>query len=86
MEATLLSKVIDNILSEWCIVWRDLLDLRPSQVGSESNSRFLDTCPPETMLLVLGIERPLRTNRRNDAIRLALPHAGASADQAQRFD
>jgi flagellar motor switch protein FliM len=72
MEANLLSKVIDNILSEWCIVWRDLLDLRPSQVGLESNSRFLDTCAPETVLLVLGIE--LRFGQIVETMQFGLPY------------
>lgn len=72
MEDALLSRVVENILSEWCGVWRDLLDLRPVLVGTENNGRFLQTCPAGTTLLVLGIE--LQMGAVVEEIQLGLPY------------
>ncbi len=72
MEAGLLARVVENILSEWCGVWGDLLDLRPAQIGCESNGRFLQTCPPNTMMLVLGME--LQMGTVVEQMQLGLPY------------
>ena len=72
MEATLLAKVVDNILTEWCAVWRDLMELRPAQIAMESNSRFLETSSPETILLVLGIE--MRFSQIVETMQFGLPY------------
>jgi flagellar motor switch protein FliM len=72
METGLLSRVVENILSEWCGVWGDLLDLRPVLIGCESNGRFLQTCPPNTMLLVLGME--FQMGAVIEQMQLALPY------------
>jgi flagellar motor switch protein FliM len=72
MEANLLAKVTDNILTEWCAVWRDLMELRPVQVALESNSRFLETSSPETTLLVLGIE--VRFCQAVETLQFGLPY------------
>jgi flagellar motor switch protein FliM len=72
MESGLLSRVVENILSEWCGVWSDLLDLRPVLIGCESNGRFLQTCPPATMMLVLGME--LQMGPVVEQMQLGLPY------------
>jgi flagellar motor switch protein FliM len=72
MESGLLSRVVENILSEWCGVWSDLLDLRPVLIGCESNGRFLQTCPPATMMLVLGME--LQMGPIVEQMQLGLPY------------
>jgi flagellar motor switch protein FliM len=72
MEAALLSSVVENILNEWCGVWGDLLDLRPVLVGCENNARFLQTCAPNTTMLVLGIE--LRMGSLLEEMQLGLPY------------
>jgi flagellar motor switch protein FliM len=72
METGLLSRVVESILSEWCGVWSDLLDLRPVLIGCESNGRFLQTCPPNTMMLVLGME--LQMGMMVEQMQLGLPY------------
>jgi flagellar motor switch protein FliM len=56
MEARLLSRVLETIVSEWCACWSDLLDLRPLLLGHENTGRFLQTCSPGSMMLVFGME------------------------------
>jgi len=59
MEVGLISHVVETILSEWCAIWSDLLDLRPVLISSENNGRFIQNIEPKTNLLVLGMELQL---------------------------
>jgi len=43
------------ILSEWCNHWPEMRDLHPTILGHENNSKFLQTSPPETSMLILTI-------------------------------
>ena len=72
MEAGLLSLVVETILNEWCGVWRDLMELRPVLLGSESNGQFVQTCEPHTTMFVLGME--LRLGETVETLQLALPY------------
>lgn len=56
IESRLLSRIVEIIMGEWCSFWRDLLDLRPALLGHESNGDFVQACPRDTMVLVLGVE------------------------------
>ena len=56
MEVRLLSRVVELVVSEWCSIWSDTLDLRPVLLRHENNGRFLQTHQPDTMMLVLGME------------------------------
>lgn len=56
IEARILSKIVEMIAAEWCRAWNDVLVLRPTLLKYENNARFLQTFPPDTTLLALGIE------------------------------
>jgi flagellar motor switch protein FliM len=72
IEARLLSQVVDLIVQEWCGVWRDLLEVRPTMLGTESNSRFLTTSAPSAIMLVVGVE--MRFADTVESMQLAFPH------------
>jgi flagellar motor switch protein FliM len=56
IEKALLEQAAQLVLSEWCGHWRGLKDLKPVILGQESNGRFVQTAPPETVMLVVSIE------------------------------
>jgi flagellar motor switch protein FliM len=72
MEARLLARVIEIIVSEWCSSWSDLHDLRPVLMKHETNGRFLQTSAPDTTMLVLGIAT--RVGEVADQIQFAFPY------------
>jgi len=71
IEARLLSKVVDLIVQEWCGAWHDILEIRPTMLGTESNSRFLTTSGPSDIMLVIGVE--MHFGDTVDAMQLAFP-------------
>jgi flagellar motor switch protein FliM len=72
IEARLLGQVVDLIVQEWCGTWRDILEVRPTVLGTESNSRFLTTSEPSTVMLVVGVE--MRFTDTAETMQLAFPH------------
>jgi flagellar motor switch protein FliM len=56
IETALLGQIVQMILEEWCNNWARLKQLKPAQLGCESNGRFLQTSPPDTNMLVLSID------------------------------
>lgn len=56
IEIALLEELIEIVLREWCLQWRDEKNLIASQLGYESNPRFLQICSNDTAMLILGIE------------------------------
>jgi flagellar motor switch protein FliM len=56
IETALLGQVVQMILEEWCNNWARLKQLKPAQLGCESNGRFLQTAPPDTNMLVVSID------------------------------
>lgn len=44
------------ILTEWCNHWPEMRGLHPTIIGHENNSKFLQTAPPDTSMLILDIE------------------------------
>jgi flagellar motor switch protein FliM len=72
MEARLLSLAVGVIVHEWCSSWSDLLEVRPTVLGNESNSRFLRTSSPETPMLVVGVEA--RLGDLVEQMQFAFPH------------
>ena len=73
IESRLLSKIVEIIAGEWCSFWRDLLDLRPVLVGHETNGDFIQACPPDTVMLVLGIQ--IQIGELSEQIQFAFPSA-----------
>jgi len=72
IEARLLAPVVDLIINEWCAVWKDLVDIRPAVIGSESNCRYLNTCSPRMNMLVVGVQFTL--GEMVEQLQLAFPH------------
>jgi len=62
IEIALIDHVATLILTEWCNHWPEMRELRPSLLGHENNSHFLQTATPETAMLILtmngGIGEP----------------------------
>ncbi len=73
IEKALLDQIVQIILEEWCNNWAAIKPLKPALLGCESNGRFLQTAPPQTNMLVLGLEAHL--GESNGQIKLAFPYA-----------
>ena len=83
IETALTDQVATLILAEWCNHWPEMRDLRPSLLGHENNSHFLQTSPPETAMLILTLERRHRRTVGADPAGVSLHDrraAHASAD------
>ena len=72
IEARLLTPIIGLIINEWCSMWRDLMEIRPSVMGHEINSRYLETSSPETIMLVVGVQMTL--GETVEQLQFAFPH------------
>ena len=56
IEMALLDQAVNTILEEYCAHWSDLYEIRHTILGHESNGRFIQSCTPETIILILAIE------------------------------
>jgi len=56
IESKLLSKVVEIVAGEWCSFWSDLVELRSTLLGYENSASFVQVVPPDTMMLILGME------------------------------
>jgi len=72
IEARILSRIVDITMSEWCISWTDLLDLRPILNGHECNGAFVQSHSLDTMMLVIGVE--MQVGELTKTMRLGLPY------------
>ena len=72
IEARLLSTVVSLIVNEWCSIWRDLMEIQPSVLGYEVNSRYLETSSADTIMLVVGMET--RISDVVEQMQFAFPH------------
>jgi flagellar motor switch protein FliM len=72
MEARLLVRVIELMVGEWCGIWSDLRDLRPVLLKHENSAQGLQTCAPETTMLILGVTT--RIGQVAEQIQFAFPH------------
>jgi len=59
IEVALLDQIVQVILNEWCNHWASLKELRLTLLGHESNGRFLQTAPHDTVMLGLTMEARL---------------------------
>ena len=73
IEIALIDQVAMLILTEWCGHWPEMRELRPSLLGHENNSHFLQTSLPDTAMLILtlhgGVGEP------SESIQLVFPYA-----------
>ena len=56
IEIGLLEDVIMILLQEWCGQWKADAELQPQILGHESNGRFLQSSPPDAIMLALTLE------------------------------
>jgi len=72
IESRILSRIVDIMMSEWCVSWSDLLDLRPILNGHECNGAFVQSHSLDTVMLVIGIE--MQVGDLTKTIHLGLPY------------
>jgi flagellar motor switch protein FliM len=72
IELALLEQAAQLILVEWCGLWRDLRELKPVILGHESNGRFAQAAPPETLMLVVQVE--VRLGGCAERVQLGFPY------------
>ena len=70
------------ILAEWCNHWPEMRDLHATILGHENNSKFLQTSPPDTSMLVLTVAARL-PNRRRVSDGVSVCHPGTADAPAQ---
>jgi len=73
IETALIDQAATLILTEWCNHWPEMRDLRPSLLGHENNSRFLQTSLPETAMLILTMNGGV--GEVSEPIQLVFPYA-----------
>jgi flagellar motor switch protein FliM len=56
VEKALLEQSVQLLLEEWCGCWSGIKELKPVILGYESNDGFIQTAPPETIMLVVSME------------------------------
>ena len=56
IEKALVEDFNQIVLEEWCNQWKNAMSLNATIVGSESSGKFLQTSPPDAMMLVLTME------------------------------
>jgi flagellar motor switch protein FliM len=73
IEIALFDQVATLMLTEWCNHWPEMRDLRPSLLGHESNSHFLQTAMPDTAMLILVMNGGI--GEQSEPIQLVFPYA-----------
>ena len=56
IEKVLLEQSVQPLLDEWCGRWSNVRELKPVILSYESNDGFIQTTPPETIMLVVSME------------------------------
>lgn len=73
IEIALTDQLATLVLGEWCNHWPEMKDLRPVLLGHENNSRFLQTAPPDTSMLILTMDAGIGDVL--EPVQLAFPYA-----------
>jgi len=74
IESRILSRLVEMSFGEWCQSWSDILDLRPSLIGHESNGAFVQLISSDTVMLILGVE--MQMGEVTKQIQFGFPHLG----------
>jgi flagellar motor switch protein FliM len=72
IEVALSDQAAMLILSEWCNHWPEMRDLRATILGHENNSKFLQTSPPDTSMLVLTVAASI--SEQNETFQIVFPY------------
>jgi flagellar motor switch protein FliM len=73
IEIALFDQVTTLMLTEWCNHWPEMRDLRPSLLGHESNSHFLQTALPDTAMIILAMNGGI--GEQSESIQLVFSYA-----------
>jgi flagellar motor switch protein FliM len=73
IEIALTDQLATLLLSEWCNHWPEMKELRPVLLGHENNSRFLQTAPADTSMLILTMNAGI--GEQLEPVQLAFPYA-----------
>lgn len=73
IEVALTDQIATLLLTEWCNHWPEMRDLRPTLLGHENNSRFLQTAPADTAMLILTLDAGI--GEQLEPLLLAFPYA-----------
>lgn len=73
IEIALTDQLATLLLNEWCNHWPEMKELRPVLLGHENNSRFLQTAPPDTSMLILTMDAGI--GDQLEPVQLAFPYA-----------
>jgi flagellar motor switch protein FliM len=73
IEVALLDQAVQIVVGEWTNLWPEIKEPRPVMLGHENNSRFLQTSPPDTVMMVLSMEAGI--GDYVETIQLAFPYA-----------
>lgn len=73
IEIALTDQLSTLLLNEWCNHWPEMKELRPVLLGHENNSRFLQTAPPDTSMLILTMNAGI--GEQLEPVQLAFPYA-----------
>ncbi|HXC99381.1 MAG TPA: flagellar motor switch protein FliM [Verrucomicrobiae bacterium] len=77
IEKAILEQASQLIIGEWCGNWHGAKEFKPGILGHESNGRFVQVVPPETVMLVVSLE--LRLAGEVETIQIAFPYASLEA-------
>lgn len=72
IEINLVDDVANIILDEWCRQWKVERELNASIIGHESNGRFLETAPADSIMLVLTMEAGV--GDCSESIQIGIPY------------
>ena len=61
------------ILGEWCNHWPEMRDLHATILGHENNSKFLQTSPPDTSMLILTVSASI--SEQAETFQMMFPYA-----------
>jgi flagellar motor switch protein FliM len=73
IEVALSDQAAMLILAEWCNHWPEMRDLHPVILGHENNSKFLQTSPPETSMLILTVQGTIA--EQNETFQMVFPYS-----------
>jgi len=74
IESRILSRVVEMAFSEWCASWSDMLEIRSTLIGHESNAAFVQSISLDTMMLILDVE--MQMGEITKQIHFGFPHLG----------
>ncbi len=72
IETALLDQVVQLIINEWCHQWHSFEELRGTLLGHETNGRFLQSAPHDTVMVFVAME--VRLGESVEQMQMAFPH------------